>query len=72
MSPKQSKIMEHLRRNSSIDLATAVELIGGDIYTNKKFHVGNVLSNMVKRGMINRVKPGLFEPAIQDTPDLFL
>jgi predicted transcriptional regulator of viral defense system len=59
-SPKQSVILAALRQRERLTLSEAVELIGGDIYTNQAFHVGNILSRMVKRGMIRRIKPGLF------------
>jgi hypothetical protein len=73
MSPKQQRIMDALRVSETITLDTAVLLIGGNIYANAKFHVGNVLSNMVKRGMILRIKPGLFgRPEQNQEPDITL
>lgn len=60
MSPKQSLVIDYLRSHPTIDLFQAVEIVGSDIYTNERFHVGNLLGNMVKRGMIVRLKPGLF------------
>jgi len=61
LSPKQRAVIEHLRKAGQITLTEAVCLIGRDIYANQKFHVGNVLSNMVKRGLLMRVKPGVFK-----------
>ena len=60
MSPKQRTIIAAIRERGEITLRGAVGLIGGDIYTNAEKHVGAVLANMVKRGMIVRVKPGVF------------
>jgi len=60
MSPKQNAVIRFLRENHELTLNQAVDLIGKDVYANARFHVGNVLSNMVKRKMIIRVKPGLF------------
>lgn len=60
MSPKQSVIIHYLRDHQDINLGKSIELIGGNIYCNERFHVGNILSNMVKRGMIVRVKRGVF------------
>lgn len=60
MSPKQSTILRELRTADTITLDRACELIGQDLYANAKFHVGNVLGNMVKRGYLVRIKPGLF------------
>jgi hypothetical protein len=59
-SPKQSVILSALRHQPEITLAEAVKLIGGNLYCNAEKHVGALLSNMVKRGMIERVKPGVF------------
>ena len=35
--------------------------IGMNIYHNKAKHVGAILSNMVKRGLLRRVKCGVFD-----------
>ena len=61
MSPKQQKIISMLRHDgSTINLSDAVVAIGGDIHAQKKRYVGKILSNMVKRRIIDRVKPGIF------------
>lgn len=62
-SQKQAAILARLSQHGEITLSKAVELVGGDIHTNERFHVGNILSRMVKRGMIERVKPGVFRVA---------
>ena len=60
MSIKQSIIINALRSQKDITLKEAVSLIGEDIYANKRKHVGAVLSNMIRRGYLKRVKPGVF------------
>jgi hypothetical protein len=47
--------------NGFVTLKEAVRLVGGDIYANTEKHVGSILSNMVKQGMLIRVKPGVFK-----------
>ena len=60
-SPKQEKIMAHLRDNKTISLDEATALVGTNVYYNKKKYVGQVLSRMNKAGLIERVKPGLYK-----------
>ena len=60
LSPKQAKVMRYLQEHDTITLSIAVDLIGGNLYCNEAKHVGVTLSTMVKRGLIERVKPGLF------------
>lgn len=57
---KRKAILDFLRGNAEMTLEQAVEMIGGDIYHNSNFHVGNLLNAMVKVGMIQRVKRGVF------------
>ena len=64
LSRKQAAILRHLKwletSRGQITIAKAVELVGRDIYANREFHVGNVLRNMVKRGLLVRVKRGTY------------
>jgi predicted transcriptional regulator of viral defense system len=60
-SYKQYQIRSFLVYQKKITLDQAVDLIGKDIYTNKRKHVGMVLSRMVKNGTIKRIKNGVFE-----------
>jgi predicted transcriptional regulator of viral defense system len=57
---KQNAVMAFLRQHGQMTLSQAVELIGGDVYANQAFHVGNVLRRMIARGMIRRVKRGVY------------
>lgn len=59
-SPKQKAVLRYLQDNETITLAQAVTLIGGTVYANANFHVGNTMGAMVKRGLIKRVKRGVF------------
>ncbi|HAR46319.1 MAG TPA: hypothetical protein DCS05_09175 [Nitrospiraceae bacterium] len=61
ISTKQAKILASFKTVPTLTLADAVRLIGGNIYCNAEKHVGATLSNMVRRGLIVRVKPGVFE-----------
>jgi len=62
MSRKQTIVMEWLRMNAPhpLTIRTAVGLIGGNIYDNHGKHVGALLSNMVRRGLLQRTRPGEF------------
>lgn len=48
-------------KDGQIKKADAVELLGGSYYCNESKHVGDVLSRMVKAGLLTRVKKGVFE-----------
>lgn len=63
MSPKQQQILAYVRQHGSITTQAATELVGGNLYANAAFHVGQTLSRMVFHGMIRRVKPGHFVEA---------
>lgn len=67
LSPKQREVMAYLRSHEELTLGQAVVMIGGDVYTNKAKHVGAVLSNMVKRGLICRVRRGIFAMEMERT-----
>lgn len=62
LSSKQKRIMNEINTNPdrSITLARAVELCGDNLYCNASKHVGVTLSNMVRRGLIERMRPGVF------------
>jgi hypothetical protein len=70
-SPKQQVILKTLANQREISIAQAVRLIGGNIYCNEAKHVGSLLSNMVKRGMIQRIRPGVFALPAQPAADEF-
>jgi hypothetical protein len=68
-SAKQKIVLAH-RTPGELTLAHAVELIGKNIYCNERKHVGAVLTNMVRRGLLVRVRPGVFElpPELKEPP----
>lgn len=74
LSDKQKGIMDFIRKNGSITKQQAVDLYDNCYYHNAAHYVGEILSNMVKKRYIKRIKNGLFEigsmsnqiPGIQD------
>lgn len=46
-----------------MSLTEITRLVGGNVYHNADKHTGALLSNMVRRGMIERVKPRVFKLA---------
>lgn len=70
LSPKQRTILEAVRVRGTLTLDEAVGLVGGNVFTNERFHVGTVLARMVKRGLIVRKKPGIFELPPAEEPRL--
>ncbi|WP_288435344.1 hypothetical protein [uncultured Chryseobacterium sp.] len=60
MKNKQRVILDWVRNNNEITKSKAIELIGGSYYCNSTKHVGDILSRMVKSGLLHRVKNGLF------------
>lgn len=60
-SRKQQAVIRSARMNGFITLKETARIIGADVYANADKHTGTILSNMVKRGMLIRVKPGMFK-----------
>jgi hypothetical protein len=59
---RRNEINKYLNANGGkITLDQAVDVIGASYYSNARFHVGNVLSRMVKSGKLTRIRPGVFE-----------
>lgn len=56
----QSEIMRYIREHGKITKAQAVQLIGGKYYYNAPKHVGDVLSRMVKSGLLRRESRGIY------------
>lgn len=61
-------IAEANRNGGQITKAQAVRLIGGVYYCNTEHHVGSVLSRMVKSGLLERIKPGVFQVCDKKRP----
>jgi hypothetical protein len=74
LTVKQKKVINFCHQNGgNITKKQAMELID-DYYYNGAKWVGDVLSRMVKAGMLTRVKPGTFKTGkgnIHNQPDLF-
>lgn len=45
-----------------------VEALGGQYYSNPEKHVGDIVSRMVKSGLLIRVRPGVFRLPTADDP----
>lgn len=60
---KQKLIIRFAMQNENkISLDEAILIKGVDTYyCNERFHIGNILSRMVKTGFLKRLKPGKFE-----------
>ncbi len=63
ISEKQKEILEFIQesKDSQITKQQAVDLIGGCYYCNESKHTGDVLTRMVKRGLLKRVSRGVYE-----------
>ena len=59
-SPKQRAIIADVTLNGIITLAEATALVGRNVYANAEKHTGALLANMVKKGLLVRLKPGVF------------
>jgi hypothetical protein len=59
ISPKQREVIKFLVDHDTITLDQAVTLIGTQ-YTNQRFYVGLILSNMAKRGLLVKVKRAVY------------
>ena len=60
LTVKQSAILKRCQMFGQITTAEAVDLVG-DYYHNATKHTGDILSRMVKSGLLKREKPGLFK-----------
>ncbi len=65
MSETQLKIIAYLQGHGESTKADLYEHCAGYYHQNGKFHFGNILSNMVDKGMIERVKKGVFKIKIK-------
>ena len=62
LSEKQKQIVEKANeQGGTITKKEAVELIGNNYFINADKHTGDVLSRMVTRKILIRVKPGVFK-----------
>lgn len=61
LSHKQGLIVAFMRGKESVTKKEITEKYGFWYYTNEAFHIGALLSNMVKRGILIRIKKGVFK-----------
>lgn len=71
MQSKKTQVIAALSRQNILTLDEAVGLIGYGIYHNERKYVGEYLAKMVKDGLLERVKPGVFKLAQSKDKDLF-
>lgn len=60
MTKDQRTIYNFIRDNGTATKADIVALDGGKYYRHAEKYIGERLSRMVKAGLIERVKPGVF------------
>jgi uncharacterized membrane protein len=60
MNADQREVVKLLKERGTLTTVEAVKIFGRHIYTNAEKHIGTRLARMVKRGIIVRVKPGVF------------
>ena len=60
ITEKQKAVIRFAQENGGEITKKQAMTIINDHYCNGEKHVGEVLSRMVKRGMLTRIKPGLF------------
>lgn len=61
LSEKQKTIIDLIRLNGQVTKKEVVESIGKYYYHNAEHYVGEILSNMVKKRYIKRIRNGVFE-----------
>lgn len=68
---KQRLILAYARQNGGkITKKKAMEVPGVDTYyCNGAKHVGEIISRMVKRGLLTRIKPGHYEMRFKTDPN---
>lgn len=66
MSNKQSQVLAFLRKVDSANKSEIYENVDFGYYLNWQKHLGELLSRMVKRGLIERVEKGVYR--IKDKP----
>jgi predicted HTH transcriptional regulator len=60
LNKEQREVIRLLKERGTLTIAEAVKIFGRHIYCNATDHIGRRLARMVKRGLIVRLKPGVF------------
>jgi predicted transcriptional regulator of viral defense system len=58
---KRTLLFRHFKNAESFTKDDAVQIIGKYYYCNQRFHVGNILSRLVKGGALKRLKQGRYK-----------
>lgn len=61
-------ILNHLRQNETATLAELYQISPFGYYCNWQKHFGQVMSRLVKQGLVERVKPGVFKLGSKPKP----
>jgi len=69
LTTSQKKVLQLAQNmDGMVVSSTIVEALGGQYYSNPEKHVGDIVSRMVKSGLLIRVKPGVFRLPTADDP----
>jgi len=69
LTPSQKKVLQLAQEaGGTVASSTIVEALGRKYYSNPEKHVGDIVSRMVKSGLLIRVKPGVFRLPTADDP----
>jgi len=61
ISPKMKEILRLFHKDQELTKAVIVQNCGLEYYHNAEKYIGETLSRMVKSGLLERVKPGVFK-----------
>lgn len=69
LTPSQKRILQLAKdMGGTITSSVIVEALGGAYFRNPEKYVGDIVSRMVKSGLLIRVKPGAFRLPTADEP----
>jgi len=61
MTPKQIEVIEYLRTVKCATVSNIYNNVSFGYYCNQSANMGKLLARMVKTGMIERLRPGVFK-----------
>lgn len=61
LSDKQRKIFDYCKENGFITKATVNDMLAGQYYHNGKKYVGEILTRMLKQGLLIRKSRGVYK-----------
>lgn len=69
LTPSQKKVLQLAKdMGGTVVSSTIVEALGGAYYSDAEKYVGDIVSRMVKTGLLIQVKPGVFRIPTADEP----